>query len=347
MPCAFSVIKLSLDLSLIAILNAKGSVEHLHHCTLGHDGNAGHTHRRLTRRGFSMAFRGTFTVMITPFDAAGELDLAALAQFVDWQIASSIHGLIPLGSTGEFLSLSNDETTAVIETVVRKAAGRVPVIVGTGAEDTREVVRRSRAAERLGADGVMIIPPFYCTPSEDELYHHYKTASDAIGIPVMIYNNPAVTNVDLTPPIVARLASIEGCQYIKESTLEITRVRDIIRLCGDRLTVFGGVLGFESFVMGAQGWVAVASNVAPGPMARLFELVADEGRVAEAHALYLHWLPIIEAVFGPLFVGGTKALLTHMGFGAGLPRPPRLPLPPAQDARMAQLVREFGLRFPA
>lgn len=291
-------------------------------------------------------FRGTFTVSITPFDAAGALDLAALARFVEWQIAEGIHGLIPLGSTGEFLSLSNDELAAVAETVIRTAAGRVPVIVGTGHEDTREVVRRSREAERLGADGVMIIPPFYCTPTEDELYHHYKTAADAIGIPVMIYNNPAVTNVDLTPPIVARLAGIDGCRYIKESTLEVTRVRDIIRLCGERLTVFGGVLGFESFVEGAQGWVAVASNVAPGPMARLFSLVADEGKVAEGRALYLHWLPIIEAVFGPYFVGGTKSLLAHMGFGAGLPRPPRLPLPPDRDARMKALVERFALRFP-
>ncbi len=291
-------------------------------------------------------FRGTFTVTITPFDAEGELDLGELKRFTEWQIAEGIHGLIPLGSTGEFLSLSNEETTAVAETVIRTAAGRVPVIVGTGAEDTREVVRRSREAERLGADGVMIIPPFYSTPTEDELYHHYKTAADAIGIPVMIYNNPAVTNVDLTPPIVARLSTIEGCKYIKESTLEILRVRDIIRLCGDRLTVFGGVLGFESFVEGAQGWVAVASNVAPGPMARLFRLVADENDIPTARALYLHWLPIIEAVFGPYFVGGTKSLLNHMGFGAGAPRPPRLPIPAPLDAEMAALVRQFGLRFP-
>jgi 4-hydroxy-tetrahydrodipicolinate synthase len=290
-------------------------------------------------------FRGTFTVTVTPFDNTGEVDLAALARFTDWQITQGIHGLIPLGSTGEFLSLSHDEITAVAETVIRATAGRVPVIVGTGAEDTREVVRKSREAERLGADGVLIIPPFYCTPTEDELYHHYKTAADAIGIPVMIYNNPAVTNVDLTPDIVARLAAIDGCRYIKESTLEITRVRDIIRLCGDRMTVFGGVLGFESFVSGAQGWVAVASNVAPAPMSRLFELAADEGRVDEARALYHHWLPVIQAVFGPLFVSGTKSLLNHMGFPAGPPRPPRLPLPAAQDEAMAEIVRRFGLRF--
>lgn len=293
-----------------------------------------------------MAFRGTFTVTITPFDQDGELNLSALAHFTDWQITEGIHGLIPLGSTGEFLSLSPDETTAVIETTIRTAAGRVPVIVGTGAEDTREVVRRSREAEALGADGVMIIPPFYSTPSEDELYHHYKTVSDAIGIPIMIYNNPAVTNVDLTPDIVARLATIDACRYIKEATLDITRVREIIRLSGDRLTVFGGVLGFESFVSGAQGWVAVASNVAPGPMARLFELVADRGDIPAARDLYHHWLPVIQAVFGPWFVGGTKALLNHMGFPAGPPRPPRLPVPAARDAEMRALVEQFALRFP-
>jgi 4-hydroxy-tetrahydrodipicolinate synthase len=294
----------------------------------------------------SKPYRGTFTVMITPFDAAGALDLEALARFTDWQIEAGIHGLVPLGSTGEFLSLSGDEKSAVAETVIRTAAGRVPVFVGTGAEDTREVVRLSREAEALGADGVMIIPPFYSTPTDDELYHHYKTVADAIGIPIMVYNNPATANVDLLPPLVARLADIDGCDYIKESTLEVTRVRDIIRLCGDRMTVFGGVLGFESFVEGAQGWVAVASNVAPGPMARLFELVADEGRIDEARRLYLHWLPIIEAVFGQLYVGGTKALLNHMGCAVGAPRPPRLPLPAALDAEMRALVAQFELSFP-
>lgn len=295
----------------------------------------------------SKSYRGTFTVMITPVDAGGAPDLDMLARFTDWQITEGIHGLVPLGSTGEFLSLSDEQKTAVAETVIRTAAGRVPVFVGTGAEDTREVARLSREAESLGADGVMVIPPFYSTPTDDELYHHYKSIAEAIGIPVMVYNNPATSNVDLLPPLVARLASIDGCDYIKESTLEVTRVRDIIRLCGDRMTVFGGVLGFESFVEGAQGWVAVASNVAPGPMARLFELVADEGKVDAARELYLHWLPIIEAVFGQRYVGGTKALLNHMGCPVGAPLPPRLPLPAADDAEMQALVRQYGLHFPA
>ena len=291
-------------------------------------------------------FRGTYSVIITPFTEAGALDLPALRRFVDWQIEQGIHGLIPLGSTGEFLSLSDEEQEAVAETVIRQAAGRVPVLIGTGAEDTRQAVRLSRRAEKLGADGVMIIPPYYSTPTEDELFHHYSTISDAIGVPVMVYNNPATANVDLTPPVLVRLSRIPNCRYVKESTLEVTRVRDIIQLCGDRMTVFGGILGFESFVEGAQGWVAVASNLAPGPLARLFTLVADEERIAEARALYLHYLPLIEFVGGHWYVAGTKALLRHMGLPVGGPRPPRLPLPAAPDARAHEIVQALGLRLP-
>jgi 4-hydroxy-tetrahydrodipicolinate synthase len=290
-------------------------------------------------------FRGAYTVMITPFTPAGEVDVAALHAFVDWQIEQGIHGLIPLGSTGEFLSLDDDEKVLVAETVIAQAAGRVPVLIGTGAEDTREVVRLSRRAEKMGADGVMIIPPFYSTPTDDELVHHYRTVGEAISLPIMVYNNPATANVDLKPALVARIAEIDNCLYIKESTLEVTRVRDIIRLCGERMTVFGGILGFESFVEGAQGWVAVASNVAPAAMARIFELVADEDAIKAARALYLEQLPLIEFVGGQAYVAGTKALLNHMGFSAGAPRPPRLPLPALQDAAARELVTRFGLGF--
>jgi len=291
-------------------------------------------------------FRGTYTVMITPFSPDGSVNIAALRQFVEWQIAEGIHGLIPLGSTGEFLSLSDAEKELVSATVIEQAAGRVPVLIGTGAEDTREVVRLSRRAETQGADGVMIIPPFYSTPTDAEILHHYSTVADAIGLPIMIYNNPAVANVDLRPPLIARLAEIDNCRYVKESTIDITRVRDIIRLCGDRIGVFGGILGFESFVEGAVGWTAVAANIVPGPLARLFELVVNHKDVAAARTLYLRYLPLIESVGGQAYVAGSKALLAHMGFRAGLPRPPRLPLAAEQDSVARQMIGQFDLRFP-
>ena len=209
-------------------------------------------------------FRGTYTVLVTPFTSDGKaVDIAALKQLVEFQIAEGIHGLIPLGSTGEFLSVTPDERRAIVETVVQTADGRVPVLIGTGAEWTPDAVAMSREAETMGADGVMIIPPFYSVPTHDELYHHYKTIADAISIPIMVYNNPATANVDLVPELLARLSHIPNCSYVKESTLEVTRVRDIIRLCGKRMTVFAGVLGYESFWLGAEGWIAVCSYVAP------------------------------------------------------------------------------------
>jgi 4-hydroxy-tetrahydrodipicolinate synthase len=158
----------------------------------------------------------------------------------------------------------------------------------------------------------------------------------------MVYNNPATANVDMKPSMIARLSAIDNCRYVKESTLEVTRVRDIMRLCGDRMGVFGGILGFESFVEGASGWVAVAANVAPNALARLFRLVVDDENLAEARRLYLRYTRLIEFVGGQRYVAGTKALLSHMGRDVGRPRPPRLPLPAADDAIACEIARELG-----
>jgi 4-hydroxy-tetrahydrodipicolinate synthase len=289
-------------------------------------------------------FRGTYTVLITPFtDDGRRVDVPALEALVDWQIREGIHGLIPLGSTGEFLSMTREERQQVIDTCVKTAAGRVPVLIGTGAEWTDECVRLSREAQQMGADGVMIIPPFYSSPTDDELFAHYRKVGEAIDIPIMVYNNPATANVDLTPPLVARLAQIDNCRYIKESTLEVTRVRDIIELCGDRMTVFAGILGYESFWLGAEGWVAVCSNLIPQMSARLFELVADHGDREQALALYRRMLPIVKAVGGHRYVAASKEGLALMGLPVGQPRAPRLPLPAADAAALRADLDRLGL----
>jgi 4-hydroxy-tetrahydrodipicolinate synthase len=289
-------------------------------------------------------FRGTYTVLITPFTADGKsVDVPALKTLVNWQIEQGIHGLIPLGSTGEFLSMTREERQLVTETCVKTAAGRVPVLIGTGAEWTDECVALSKEAQELGADGVMIIPPYYSCPTEDELFEHYRHVGEAISVPIMVYNNPATANVDLTPSIVARLTRIDNCRYIKESTLEVTRVRDIIELCGDRMTVFAGILGYESFWLGAQGWVAVCSNLIPGMSARLFELVADAKDVDTALALYKKMLPIVKWVGGHRYVAASKDALAMMGLPVGAPRPPRLPLPAADAAALRVELDRLGL----
>jgi 4-hydroxy-tetrahydrodipicolinate synthase len=289
------------------------------------------------------AFRGTYTVMITPFRADGALNLQALAEFTDWQIREGIHGLIPLGSTGEFLSMTEAEREKVARCVIETAAGRVPVLIGAGAEWTDDAVRAARMAQKAGADGLMIIPPFYSTPTEDELYHHYATIGAATDLPIMVYNNPATANVDLTPPIVARLSTIPTVGYIKESTLEVTRIRDILELCGDRMTVFGGILGFESFVEGAEGWVSVGSNIMPAEFARLFTLTADARDYDTARALYRQVLPVIRMVGGHHYVAASKAALAMMGQDVGAPRPPRLPSPAEYQAHIRQVLDRLGL----
>lgn len=289
-------------------------------------------------------FRGTFTVLITPFNAEGkQVDLAALERLVEFQIAEGIDGLIPLGSTGEFLSVTRAERTAITETVIRVAAGRVPVLIGTGAEWTDDAVALSQEAERLGADGVMVIPPFYSVPTEDELFAHYARIGEAIGIPVMVYNNPATANVDLLPHLLARLSHIPNCRYVKESTLEVTRVRDIVAACGDRMTVFAGVLGYESAWLGAQGWVAVCSNLVPRLSRDMFAAVAFAADRDRALALYRRLAPLLPWVGGPRYVSGTKAGFRLMGMDMGPPRPPRLPLPEADVPQLRAVLQTMDV----
>lgn len=287
-------------------------------------------------------FRGTYTVLITPFTADGSaVDVAALERLVEWQITEGIHGLIPLGSTGEFLSMTREERQLVTETVIRTVNGRVPVLIGTGAEWTRDCVELSLEAQSMGADGVMIIPPFYSCPNEDELFAHYRAVGEAIDIPIMIYNNPATANVDLIPSTVARLAQIDTVNYIKESTLEVTRVRDIIELCGERMNVFAGILGYESFWLGACGWIAVTSNLLPKLSAQMFEAAVDRGNRDEALAIYKKILPIVRAVGGPHYVAASKAGLDMLGLAVGDPRAPRLPLALPQQHALRAALKEL------
>ena len=292
-------------------------------------------------------FQGTFTMTVTPFTRDGQqIEEAVLKDFIEWQIAQGIAGLIPLGSTGEFLSLSEAEREQVARVVIRQANKRVPVIVGTGAESTTDVVRLSRQAEALGADGVMVIPPFYSTPTDDELWHHYEMVATAVSVPVMIYNNPATANIDILPALAARLSEIPNVSYIKESTMDATRVRDIIRLTGDRMTVFGGIMGYESFMNGASGWTAVGANVMPRKFAQMYHLTRAAADIEAARALYKRIFPVIELVGEHRYVSATKAALELMGLPVGPPRLPRLPCDGAGLAWVRRVVDELNLKFP-
>ena len=290
--------------------------------------------------------KGTFTVTITPFTADGrKVEESVLRDFVDWQIEKGAHGLIPVASTGEFLSLSDDERRMVAATVIQQANHRVPIVVGAGAECTWDALRYSREAEELGADGVIIIPPFYSTPTDEELYRHYEIIGEAISIPVMLYNNPATSNVDLLPPLIARLSEIDNVSHLKESTMDVTRIRDIIRLSDGQISVFGGIMGYESFLSGAIGWTAVGCNLMPGAFSDMYRHCVEHVDLDAARDLYQRILPVIELVGQHRYVSATKQALELMGLPVGPPRPPRLPSSGDELAWVERTVHDLGLTF--
>jgi 4-hydroxy-tetrahydrodipicolinate synthase len=285
-------------------------------------------------------FRGSHTVLATPFTADGSsVDVDALRRLVDWQIESGSHGLIPLGSTGEFLSVSDAERTQVVETVVEAADGRVPVLIGTADEWTDKAIRYSLEAQAIGADGMMIISPYYSSPTEDELFEHFRRISDAVSIPIMVYNNPNTANVDLRPEFVARLGALENVRYIKESSGDISRVREIHRI-SDKVSVFAGYHPFESLAAGAKGYVSVIGNFLPAESAAVCDLM-DAGRRDNALRLYNRLIPLLNAIAGDKYVSATKCAMAAVGMPIGDPRPPRLALPEDEAARLHKIIEEF------
>jgi 4-hydroxy-tetrahydrodipicolinate synthase len=228
-------------------------------------------------------FRGSYTVTITPFsDDGGAVDVDAFRRFLDWQIGVGVPGVIVLGTTGEFLSITDDERTQVVETAVRHVAGRVPVLVGTMNAHTPNAVRYSREAEALGADGLMILPPYYFTPTEDEIFGYYRAICDAISLPVMLYNNPVTSNVDMSAKLVGRLTRAFGqIRYIKEASLDVARVHDVIEETEGVMNVFAGERIVESFLLGAVGYVNPYGNYIPRPSSRIWDYLV-EGRIDEA-----------------------------------------------------------------
>jgi len=231
-------------------------------------------------------FEGSYTVTVTPFTEDGSaIDVPALTDFIDWQLDAGVPGFIVLGTTGEFLTVSDDERTEIVETTVRHVAGRVPVLVGTMNAYTRNAVRYSREAEALGANGLMILPPYYYTPTDDEIVAYYAAICDAVSVPIMLYNNPVTSNVDMSAKLVARLTrSFEQIRYIKEASQDVGRVHDVIEETDGVMNVFAGERIVESFLLGAIGYVNPYGNYIPRASSRIWDLLV-EGRLDDARAV--------------------------------------------------------------
>ena len=288
-------------------------------------------------------FEGTYVVVVTSFTSDGELDLNALRANVDYCVEIGVHGVIPCGSTGEFATLSLEEHKKVIEVVVDQVNGRVPVVAGTGACATKRVIELNKYAKDVGADGALIIPPFYSKPKENELYEHFKNIAESVDLPIMLYNNPFTSKIDMQPSLIARLAEIDNISYVKESSGDVTRIWRILNLTGGRMTVFCGAdnLALESFLMGAKGWVCVAANVLPRHTSRLYELAVKENNIEKARALYSGLLPLCNFLeetgkFAQLAKFGVEAT----GRKAGPPRKPFLPPTEEEKREFKEILKK-------
>lgn len=296
----------------------------------------------------AIQFRGSYTVLITPFTEGDQsVDVQALKSFLDWQLEVGVPGIIMLGTTGEFLTLTAEERRLVVDTTVRHVAGRIPVLVGTMDAYTPRAVAQSQEAEELGADGLMILPPYYYTPTDDEVFRYYRAISEAVTVPIMLYNNPVTSNIDMSAKLVARLvAAFENIRYIKESSQELGRVRDVIELTDGVINVFAGERVVDSYLLGAVGYVNPYGNYIPRASFRIFDLL-KAGRIEDAREVQR----LIDAIDRIIAEGHptyghqcySKALAAVTGHRVGDVRPPLTTFAQLGDEGKSRVAQIKGL----
>jgi 4-hydroxy-tetrahydrodipicolinate synthase len=287
---------------------------------------------------------GVFPAVTTQFRADQSLDLEATARHVEVLIESGATGLVMLGSLGENVALEPAEKRAVMEMTIRAARGRVPVLSGVAETSTVAGVRYVREMEKLGADGVMVLPAMVYKSDARETMEHFRTVARSTGLPILVYNNPVSYGVDITPAMFAELADERNLVAIKESSADVRRITDLINAVGDRYTIFTGVddLALESIMLGAKGWVAGLVNAFPAENQYLWEL-ATAGRWEEAREIYRWYMPLLHLDTHVKFVHYIKLAVQECGLGSELVRSPRLPLVGAEREGVLKVIHE-GIR---
>jgi len=242
-------------------------------------------------------FSGAFTALVTPF-RNGEVDVEALEGMVEFQIKNGIHGLVPCGTTGETPCMSEAEDRVVIETVVRVANGRVPVIAGTGSNSTDMAIKYTRMAEEAGADGSLQVAPYYNKPTQEGLYRHFATIAENTSLPLVLYNIPGRTSVTIEADTMARLAEVPNIVGVKESTLSMNMVSDIKKLCGEDFDILSGddPVTLPLMALGGVGVISVSSNVAPGAVSDMVNAFL-EGDFERGREIHYQLLPLFRALF--------------------------------------------------
>jgi 4-hydroxy-tetrahydrodipicolinate synthase len=273
-------------------------------------------------------FKGSFTALITPFKN-GAVDESAFARLVEWQIAQGTHGLVPVGTTGESPTLSHDEHKRVVEICVETARKRVPVIAGAGSNSTEEAVDLTKHAKSVGADAVLIVMPYYNKPTQEGLYLHVKAINDAVDIPIVLYNIPSRTGVDMSVATMARCAQLKNVVGVKDATANLARASLQRLTCGKNFIMLSGedatALGFNAH--GGQGCISVASNVAPALCAD-FQNACLAGDFAEALSIQDRLMPLHEALFVETSPGPVKYAASRLGLCSA---ETRLPLAPVSE----------------
>jgi len=279
--------------------------------------------------------RGAMTALATPFVESGELDVAALEGLASWQIERGIHGLVPCGTTGEGATLTDEEHQRVIETVVRVASGRVPVVAGCGSNDTRRTVAAAKRAAEAGADALLVVSPYYNKPNRSGMIRHYEQVAAATELPIVVYNVPGRTGQDLGAAMILELAQIPRIVGVKEASANLDQIATILEGRPEGFSVLSGddPLVLPTIALGADGVISVVSNEAPREMARLVT-AALEGDLAEARALHYRLLPLMRANFLESNPVPVKTVLELMG---RCPGHLRAPLGPASEATRQRL----------
>ncbi len=288
-------------------------------------------------------FKGSLTALITPFKN-GALDEEALRRFVEWQIAEGTHGLVPTGTTGESPTLDYDEHKRVIEITIEVARGRVPVIAGTGSNSTEEAIELSQHAERAGADGLLIVSPYYNKPTQEGLYQHFKAINDAVGIPIILYNIPGRSVVDISVPTMARLAQLKNIAGVKDATANLARVSQQRLACGPDFIQLSGedatALGFMAH--GGHGCISVASNVAPRLCAD-FQNLCLKGDFAGALKLQDRLMGLHDVLFVETNPGPVKYAAARLGLCTPDMRLPMVPVSEGTKKAVDAALVSIGL----
>lgn len=288
-------------------------------------------------------FHGSIVAIVTPF-RKGKIDEKAFGELIDFHLRSGTHGIVPCGTTGESATLSHEEHKRVVELAVKMAGGRIPVIAGTGSNSTEEAIAFTRHAKAAGAAGALLITPYYNKPTQEGLYQHYKAVAKAVDLPLVLYNIPGRTGVNMLPATVARLMEFDNIIGIKEGTGSLQQISDLVQLCGERLVILSGddFTALPTMAVGGKGVISVTANIAPADMAQMIEAAArgDYGRARKLHdQLYpLHQVMFVET--NPIPV---KAALALMGKCAD---EVRLPLWHMSDENLKKLkaaLKRYGL----